>query len=144
MLRYPLPNVDLIMVRMTQEEVMAHEMRVNPVAHSKSPSDAVERESKLHTDIIDWCNSQFPRWKFRHARLDRKTTEPLGIEDFTIFASDNRTFHFECKARGKKRTTEQLAWSFEMGRLGHVVHLVESMSQFLAVINSGDASQRRD
>src|SRR6185369_6092636 len=119
---------------MTMADVEAHNARVSGVVPGRleSPQDAVDREDKLHQEIIAYCGKKWPRWKFRHARMDRKTTEEIGTEDFTIFADRNRTFHFECKAKGKKRSIEQLGWAMQMRYLGHEVHCVESMSQFLA------------
>lgn len=93
-----------------------------------------DRERELHADIINFCNSQWPRWKYRHARMDKATTEEEGVEDFTIFAPNGRTFHFECKASKAKLSDKQRDWRFEMARLGHEVHLIYSMSDFLDVI----------
>lgn len=123
-------------MRWTQEQLTAYELRNRPAIRQPSPDDAVLRESDLHGQIVDYCKGQFPKWKFRRARMDVKTTEEKGVEDFTIFASDNRTFHFECKARGKKRTTEQLSWALEMQLIGHEVHCIESFSEFLNVIST--------
>lgn len=114
--------------------LLERERRLNPPTTIESPSDAVEREETLHQQIIDYCNRQFPKWKFRHARMDLKTTEEVGVEDFTVFASGNRTFHFEAKAKGRKRTTEQLAWAMEMRLLGHEVRCIEAFSQFVSVV----------
>jgi hypothetical protein len=118
------------------------ELRLHPPTEAPQSSDAVERESDLHRQIIDYCNGKYPRWKFRHARMDRKTTEELGTEDFTIFADGNRTFHFEAKAKGKKRTIEQAAWALEMHLLEHEVHVIWSFSEFLAIVTPHAESQR--
>lgn len=139
--RYPLPNVDLIMVRMTQEEVMAHEMRVNPVAHSKSPSDAVEAELDLHDDIMSECKRR--GFLVIHSRMDRPSTNQRGTPDFVILAP-NRVWFIEAKSRKGKRTPAQIGFAMMAERLGHTCHEVRSLSQFLAILNSGDASQRRD
>jgi len=127
-----------IFAGMSQADVDAHNARVSGKSPDAMNSAAtpVARESQLHDEIIEFCGNQYPHWKFRHARMDRKTTEECGVEDFTIFATGNRTFHFECKAKGKKRTPEQLAWALEMRMLEHEVHCIESFSQFLAIISS--------
>lgn len=94
----------------------------------------VERESKLHERIIDFCNSQWPRWKYIRARMDKKSTIQVGSQDFTIFASGSRTFCFECKREGEKRTDDQLIWAKEMEMLGFTVHCITRYEHFLETI----------
>jgi len=103
--------------------------RKTPVA----PPEAVNDEGKLHLAIIDFCERQFPRWKYRHARMDRPTTEEKGIEDFTVFMPNGITAHVECKKKSGKQSVDQLAWQLELGRLGHKVYVVFSIEQFKAL-----------
>ena len=62
------------------EDFRAMEARLathNPPA--PVPADAVAdgQESKLHDEIVAWCNAQWPRWKILCARRDKKSTLPL-------------------------------------------------------------------
>ena len=36
-----------------------------------------QSESKLHADIVKFCDSQWPRWKYIRARMDKKSTGPV-------------------------------------------------------------------
>jgi hypothetical protein len=98
------------------------------------PAEAVDLEGKLHGEIILYCNAQYPRWKVIHSRMDQRSTIAAGAQDFTIFVPAGRTICVECKAKGKKRTPEQLAWAKEMAMLGHDVHCIYSMAEFLEVV----------
>jgi len=109
--------------------------RLNPGLYGDpTRSEPVERERDLHDDIMTWCKSQWPQIKFRHARMDRATTEELGCEDFTLFLPEGRVAHIECKKKGQKQTQEQLAWACQLGRLGHKVSVVTNMEEFLLAL----------
>ena len=95
----------------------------------------------LQREIIDHCAKQWPRWKYRYARTDRKTTEELGTEDFTIFMPGGRTIHVECKARNKKPSPQQLIWATELKALGHTVHFVWSFEDFLKAVRNSPLPQ---
>lgn len=124
-------------MRMTAAQVAAHEARIsagkNHIVESNEKV-GVDRESKLHEQIIEHCNKQWPRWKYRHARMDRATTEEKGVEDFTIFMPNGKTLHVECKKRDGKLDEDQRNWQHELGRLGHAVHVVRSFEEFLALL----------
>jgi hypothetical protein len=92
----------------------------------------IERELKLHDDIIRYCNAQWPRWKYIHARTDQRPTIAVGCQDFTIFAP-GRVLCIECKRADGKPDHDQLIWHKEMEMLGHTVHIVRSLSEFLEV-----------
>ena len=98
------------------------------------PTPTPDLESKLHERIMEYCDHQWPKWKYIHARMDRKSTVAVGSQDFTIFLPGGRTLCIECKAQGRKRSPAQLAWALEMERLGHTVHLVESEDGFLQLL----------
>lgn len=89
---------------------------------------------ELHLPIIEFCNKQRPRWKYIHARPDRKSTIGLGCPDFHVFAPGRRLFIFECKTRDGKADTDQLAWHHEMALLGWEVKVIRSYPEFLAAV----------
>ena len=136
-----MPNISL-------QSYLAHQAKF-PVAGRQSPVtrpealEPAERETGkggLHEQIIEYCGKQWPRWKYRHARTDKKTTEELGTEDFTIFLPAGRTLHVECKARNEKPSPQQLSWATELRMLGHTVHFVWSFEEFLKVVPSQPTS----
>lgn len=88
----------------------------------------------LHEQIIKFCDDQWPRWKYIHQRTDKRSTTESGVHDFTIYASNGRIFNIECKAKGKKQTTDQTIWAKELEMLGHKVLVVYSREEFLEVI----------
>lgn len=97
-------------------------------------NEGCEDESELHREILDYCNHQWPRWKVIHARMDQRSTIPVGAQDLTIFKPDGKVLCIECKRKGAKPTIEQQAWHKEMEMLGHKVHVVYSYREFLEIV----------
>ncbi|HZV35510.1 MAG TPA: hypothetical protein VFB72_13130 [Verrucomicrobiae bacterium] len=97
----------------------------------KSPP-ATERI--LHDRIMEFCDSQWPRWKFIHARMDMRSTIAVGAPDFTIFVPGGKVVCVECKRKGQKPTVQQSAWRMEMNKLGHDIKLITSMDEFMDVV----------
>jgi len=95
--------------------------------------DAVEDESKLHRKIIEWCDSQWPRWKYVHARMDRKSTIGNGVADFVIFGPHPLCIVVECKKKDGKLSQDQQCWAAEMKMLGWQVEVVRSLGDFVAL-----------
>ncbi len=130
------------MPRMTPSEYQAFQMKtarqhnaphVGEVEVSESLK-RVEPEARLHRQILDYCDAQWPRWKPIHSRMDRPTTTEKGVCDFIIAMPNGRTLYVECKRVGSKLTLEQAAWIYEMKLLNHTVHVVETMGEFLKLI----------
>lgn len=102
----------------------------------KEGVEAVRLEGKLHQDICNHCDAQWPRWKVIHARMDKKNTIGIGVHDFTVFLPRGRMLCIECKAGNEKLTHEQLVWRKELEFLGHTVHVVRSMQEFLTLVET--------
>lgn len=94
----------------------------------------VKSESELHRQIIEFCDTREPRWKFIRCRMDMASTIERGAHDFTIYASRGRVFNIECKTAKGKLSNEQRGWAMELDRNGHVVYVVRSLDEFLDVI----------
>lgn len=92
-------------------------------------------EKKLHTEIIEHCNAQWPKWKFIHSRMDQPTQNEKGVPDFVIALPGNRVAFIEAKRIGEKVSPAQRDWHAEMAKLGHTVHVVHTMEEFLLVVN---------
>lgn len=124
-------------------DVIAHEQRLKAMgvvgkvsALDNAPPDGadVERESKLHREIIAWCDDQWPRVKFIRGRMDKRSTIAKGAHDFTIFLPGGKTVCVECKKKDTKPDENQAVWACELRHLGHTVHVVRSMAEFHAVL----------
>lgn len=122
-------------MRLTLAEYLILEARQaaksNKIAGSKTDET---KESAIHVQIMDFCNQQWPRWKFLRGRMDKRSTIQVGAQDFTIFMPRMKTLCVECKARGKKRSAEQAIWAKEMAMIEHPVHLVYSFDDFLKLL----------
>lgn len=95
----------------------------------------VANELDLHNDIIKHCRTHFPQWKYIHANPTVKSTISVGAQDFTIFLPGGRTLCIECKAKGGKVDPDQRIWHKEMQMLGHDVHVIRSMKDFLKLVS---------
>jgi len=93
-----------------------------------------DRESKLHKDILGWCDSQWPRWKYIHSRTDKKATTQVGTPDFVIFGPQPVVLIIECKKAGGKLSEAQIIFIKEMEMLGWKVEVVFSYEQFLELV----------
>lgn len=140
------------MPRMSQADAIAHEERVargklNKLARFPSttypPAERETGRGGLHEQIMQHCNSQWPRWKYIHSRTDQKSTVEVGSHDFTVFIPGGKTLCVECKAKGGKFSNEQLAWAHEMKALGHSVYGVYSLNQFLELVATPPSSDSK-
>lgn len=102
---------------------------------AQAAHDAVPQEIPLHRDIEAYCNEQWPRWKFVHARTDRKSTIGTGVHDYTIFLPGHRVLCVEVKSKTGKLDDAQQGWRLEMKRLDHEIHVVRSMHDFRDAVN---------
>jgi hypothetical protein len=96
----------------------------------------------LQEQIQKHCAAQWPPWKIIQARTDKKSTIGEGIHDMSIYACGGRVFNIECKAKGKKPSPKQREWSAELRKLGHTVHFVWSLKEFLEIVNSNEKEKQ--
>lgn len=123
-------------MRFTQSEYLAYEAK--RMAQAKPLGSPDTREigaGGLHEKIISYCNSQHPRWKFIHCRTDKKATIEVGSHDFTVFLPGGNILCVECKAKDGKLSIEQRGWILELKMLGHEVHVVYSLEEFINLTN---------
>ena len=127
------------MVTMTQSEIAAYQARVwsNP-NRAKDSGEPIDHENKLHERIMEFCDHQWPRWKYIHCRMDKKSTIAKGCQDFTIFLPHGRILCIEAKARNEKPTVDQLNWHKEMEMLGFPVYIVRCEDDFLSILRDLD------
>lgn len=132
-------RTEAAIARGKQQVGLPDPMASAPLVSAITFVEGLRSERKLHEDIMAHCDKQWPRWKYVHARMDKPSTIAVGAPDFVIFTPGNeemhpRVFAIECKRGGKKPTPEQLAWHKEMEMLGHRVHVVYSMEEFLEIV----------
>lgn len=95
--------------------------------------DPVAKESDLHQDIIDLCRRR--GWFYVRSRMDRRTTQAIGVPDFIIAADDGKTIWIECKAKGNKASNEQLATITFLKAKGHVAAVCYSMADVMELVS---------
>ena len=105
----------------------------NSKRNAPLPGDfaAFDLESKLASEIRKHCDHQWPVWKIISARPDEKSTIQPGAQDMTIFMPGSRVLCLELKSKTGKRSPAQLAWAAQMRMLGHKVHCIRTVEEFL-------------
>ena len=68
-----------------------------------------------------------------HGSMAERTCRTLGEPDFVILADGGRVLFVECKTKTGKLSPAQAALKFHAEKLGHTVHVVRSLEQFLEV-----------
>jgi hypothetical protein len=91
----------------------------------------VSREAELHEAIFDECRRR--GWIALHGSMAERTCRTLGEPDFVVLADGGRVLFVECKSRTGKLSPAQAALKFHAETLGHTVHVVRSMKDFLEV-----------
>jgi hypothetical protein len=89
-------------------------------------------ESKLHDDILVECRRR--GWIAFHGSMAHATFRTAGEPDFVILTDGGRLLMVECKTKAGKLSPDQLAIHAWAQKLGHQVHTVRSMEQFLSII----------
>lgn len=129
------------MVRMTEAEVAAHNIRLH--AKKLSPAQTVtleecaelENERELQDQVASYL--RFKQIPFVRSRTDKRTTNQVGTSDF-ICCVNGRFLALEAKMPGKRPTAEQEAF-LEAVRLagGHacVVHSLGKAVEALKLIS---------
>ncbi len=117
----------------TKFDLMAYESRNAPKHRQGEPLVGCEDEAELHEQIIDYCNSQWPKWKVIRARMDKKSTLGKGVHDMTVFYPGG-VLCVEAKTRTGKVSEDQRDWNFDMMRIGHSVCVIKSFEEFLNLV----------
>ena len=90
-----------------------------------------EREADLHEEVFDECRRR--GWIALHGSMAERTCRTLGEPDFVILADGGRVLFVECKTKTGKLSPAQAALKHHAEKLGHTVHVVRSLGQFLGV-----------
>ena len=92
----------------------------------------VSREAELHEAIFDECRRR--GWIALHGSMAERTCRTLGEPDFVILAGGGRVLFVECKSRSGKLSPAQSALKFHAEKLGHTIHVVRSLGEFLKLL----------
>lgn len=122
------------MPRMTSQEWDAYVARraSHQPEHRQGP--AVEDERQIHDDILAECRRR--GLIAFHGNMAHRTFRTPGEPDFVILAHGGRCLLVECKTRLGKLSAEQLGMQAMAGVLGHTIHVVRSLADFLNLIES--------
>jgi hypothetical protein len=99
---------------------------------ARRAGQGVSQEAELHEAIFDECRRR--GWIALHGSMAERTCRTLGEPDFVILADGGRVLFVECKSRGGKLSRAQAALRFHAEKLGHPVHVVRSMEEFLKLV----------
>jgi len=99
---------------------------------SLTTQGVAEREAELHEKIFDECRRR--GWIALHGSMAERTCRTLGEPDFVILADGGRVLFVECKSRSGKLSPAQTALKHHAEKLGHTVHVVRSMEEFLKLL----------
>ncbi len=102
-----------------------------PAVRGQNGHTGTVREAELHGEIFDECRRR--GWIALHGSMAERTCRTLGEPDFVILADGGRVLFVECKSRNGKLSPAQAALKFHAEKLGHTVHVVRSMQEFLEV-----------
>lgn len=122
-------------MRWTPEQLADYERRRNPPQVNRT--EAVDDESQLHNDIKQHCKNK--GWRYVNARMDKRSSIGEGICDFIIAADNGRVFWIECKSKTGKISLGQSTFIVWLLKLGHTVHVVTNMDQFLEIVSGPTA-----
>ena len=100
--------------------------------------DSSKSEAYLHAEIIQDCRRR--GWIYLHGSMASETHRTLGEPDFVILADGGRVFFIECKGAEGKLRPAQAAIAFHAARLGHEIHVVRSMLDYVNVILNHSAT----
>lgn len=117
------------MPRMTKAEVDAFNAR--HFAAIDPDRNAVARESELHDSIYEECRRR--GWLPFHGAMYTRTHRGAGEPDFIILRDGGRLLLVECKSKTGKLSPEQCAVVTWAEHLGHKVHVVRSLAEFMEV-----------
>lgn len=91
----------------------------------------------LESDLHDQIEAELKRRRYYyvHSRMDRPTTQQLGVADFIIATPNGRTLWVEAKRKGGKLTKEQTVTKHCLMALGHSYATVFNFQEFLDFID---------
>jgi hypothetical protein len=99
---------------------------------ARPSAEAVGVEAELHEAVYAECRRR--GWIAFHGSMAARTHRTLGEPDFVILADSGRVLLIECKTKTGKLSPEQAAMIAHAAKLGHRIHVVRSVKEFLEVV----------
>jgi len=109
-------------------------MKRNSHLFPKEPmpdGEGVERESDLHDDILRVCRER--GWICFHGSMAHRSRRTLGEPDVHCLLPNGVIIFVECKRKKSKLSLEQAAIMTAMKRLGHTLHVVQDLTDFMQI-----------
>ena|SRR2546430_2859270 len=105
----------------------------SPAPRSPLPASSHQtREKQLHSQILSFARAR--GWIALHGDMTRKTGRTLGEPDFVIIADAGRVFFVEAKSMIGVLSPAQVAFRARARDLGHTVHIVRSLDDFITLV----------
>ncbi len=111
---------------------MRARLQRNLKSEPTAPAEGCSKESDLHEAIIGQCRAA--GWIYFHGSMAHRAMRTAGECDFTILADKGRVFFIEAKTRIGKLSPEQLGVKLWAEKLGHTIHIVRSLDDFIKVV----------
>jgi hypothetical protein len=89
----------------------------------------VARESDLRRQVLDYCSSQ--GWLVFTGSTAHRTYRTVGEPDMIVLMPDRRFLMVELKTDSGKRSLEQVGVHAWAQKLGHTIHIVRSIKEFI-------------
>ena len=89
-------------------------------------------ERDLHSEIFDECRRR--GWIAFHGSMAERTHRTAGEPDFICLCDGGKLLMVECKTARGKLSKEQQAMIAHARKLGHTIHVVRSMEEFLRLV----------
>ena len=105
---------------------------VAQIGKRTADSGNIRSERDLHEQVFDECRRR--GWIALHGSMAERTCRTLGEPDFVILADGGRVLFVECKSRSGKLSPAQSALKFHAEKLGHTIHVVRSLGEFLKLL----------
>jgi hypothetical protein len=102
---------------------------------AKADPEPTKSEKAIHNQILAYCKAQ--GWLVIHSSMASKTTTTIGTPDFIALLPQGRVLFVEAKTAKGKLSPAQIEFTAKAGELGHVVHVVRSVTEFRNAVNFG-------
>lgn len=91
-----------------------------------------QMEKDIQQDIVDYCKER--RWPVLRHCMAHKIWGTIGWPDLTILLPGAKVMLVECKRKGQKLRPEQLGLKTWSKELGHEIHIVTCLDEFMSVL----------
>ena len=106
---------------------------------SEAQTKFTERaEKELQSEIRTYLAFQRAKGECEYINppMCKKSELPIGWPDFSIFLPGGRVLLVECKTATGKLRPEQVETKSRMDGIGHTVHIVRKIEEFLSLFRS--------